>query len=145
VGEAQAAAAEQVGGDCEISLAAIYPGPTVAAFVDGPWELPSAFQAVGCELVPGPDEAPPDANGRAWLSEEQLGLLDRPTLVLLQSDAVDGESDALAAITSSAIWQTLPAVAADSVVVVDCLGYPGAQGLIRFYGEITRIVGAADD
>lgn len=145
VREAQAAAAEQVGGDCEISLAAIYPGPTVAAFVDGPWELPSAFQAVGCELVPGPDVAPPDPNGRAWLSEEQLGLLDRPTLVLLQNDAVDGEPDALAAITSSAIWQTLPAVAADGVVVVDRLGYPGAQGLIRFYGEIARIVGAADD
>jgi iron complex transport system substrate-binding protein len=145
VGAAQAAAAEQVGDGCEVSLATISPGPTVAAFVDGPWELPSAFQAVGCELIPGPDVAPPDANGRAWLSEEQLGLLDSPTLVLMQNDAVDGESDALDAIRSSAIWQTLPAVATDGVVVVDRLGYPGAQGLIRFYGEIARIVGAADD
>jgi iron complex transport system substrate-binding protein len=145
VAAAQATAAEQVGGDCRVSLATIYPGPTVAAFVDGPSELPSAFESVGCELVPGPEVAPPDGNGRAWLSEEQLGLLDGPTLVLMQNDSVDGESDALAAITSSAIWRTLPAVAADGVVVVDRLGYPGAQGLIRFYGEVARIVAATGE
>jgi hypothetical protein len=35
-------------------------------------------------------------------------------------------------------------VATDGVVVIDRLGYPGAQGLIRSYGEIARIVGASD-
>jgi ABC-type Fe3+-citrate transport system substrate-binding protein len=102
--------------------------------------LPAAFQSIGCELAPGPDTATPDANGRAWLSEEQLGLLDQPVLVLMQTDTVEGESAAITEVTSSALWQTLPAVAADGVVVIDRLGYPGARGLIRFYGEIADLL-----
>lgn len=144
VDAALAAAASAVGEDCTLSLATVYPGPTVAAFVDGPWELPTAFQEVGCTLIPGPDTAPPDANGRAFLSMEQLGLLDQPTLVLMQSETVDGETDALDTIRSSAIWQTLPAVTEGEVVVIDRLGYPGARGLIRFYDEVARIVGASE-
>ena len=143
VDRAQQAAIDQVPGGCEISLAVVYPGPTIAAFVDGPWELPSAFQAVGCELVPGPDVAAPDANGRAFLSEEQLGLLAAPTLVLMQNDTVDGETAALDQVSSGAIWQTIPAVAANHVVIIDRLGYPGAQGLIRFYGEVAGMLAAA--
>lgn len=143
VDRAQQAAIDQVPDGCEISLAVVYPGPTIAAFVDGPWELPSAFQAVGCELVPGPDVAAPDANGRAFLSEEQLGLLAAPTLVLMQNDTVDGETAALDQVSSGAIWQTIPAVAANHVVIIDRLGYPGAQGLIRFYGEVAGMLAAA--
>lgn len=143
VDRAQQAAIDQVPDGCEISLAVVYPGPTIAAFVDGPWELPSAFQAVGCELVPGPDVAAPDANGRAFLSEEQLGLLAAPTLVLMQNDTVDGETAALDQVSSGAIWQTIPAVAAGHVVIIDRLGYPGAQGLIRFYSEVAGMLAAA--
>jgi iron complex transport system substrate-binding protein len=131
-----------VGDGCTLSLAVVYPGPTVAAFVDGPTALPRAFQEVGCELVPGPDVAAPDANGRAFLSEEQLGLLAETPLVLMQNERVEGESAALDEIGDSAIWRTLPAVGADRVVVIDRLGYPGATGLIRFFEELPAIVGA---
>jgi hypothetical protein len=126
---------------CTLSLAAVYSGPTVAAFVDGSTGLARAFQDVGCTLIPGPDVTAPDANGRAFLSSEQLGLLDQPTLVLMQNDSVEGESDALDEIADDPIWQTLPAVAADRVVVIDRLGYPGAPGLIRFYGEVPGLLG----
>lgn len=134
-------AAAEVGEGCTLSLAAVYSGPAVAAFVDGSTGLARAFQDVGCTLIPGPDVTAPDANGRAFLSFEQLGLLDQPTLVLMQNDSVEGESDALDEIADDPIWQTLPAVAADRVVVIDRLGYPGAPGLIRFYGEIPGLLG----
>jgi hypothetical protein len=64
---------------------------------------------------------------------------------LAEVTAAQAESDVLAAIRLSAIWQTLPCVADDGVVIVDRLGNPGAQRLIRFYGEIAPIVGAAGD
>jgi hypothetical protein len=64
---------------------------------------------------------------------------------LAEATAVQAESDALAAIRLCAIWQTLPFVADDGVVIVDRLGNPGAQRLIQFYGEIAPIDGAAGD
>jgi ABC-type Fe3+-hydroxamate transport system substrate-binding protein len=138
--DAATAARAAVGEGCALSLATVYPGPTVAAFVDGPWQMPSAIQSAGCEIVPGPDVVEPDANGRAWLSEEQLGLLDQDVLVLMQNESVEGESNSLAEIQASALWATLPAVRSDNVVVVDRLGYPGAPGLIRFYRDLPSIV-----
>jgi iron complex transport system substrate-binding protein len=137
---AAAEAAEAVAEGCTVSLASVYPGPAVAAFVDGPSQIPTAFQTVGCEILPGPDDATPDANGRAWLSEEQYGLLDQDVLVLMQSESVEGEADALAQVESSPLWATLPAVQAGDVVVIDRLGYPGATGLARLYAELPSIV-----
>ncbi|MET0908256.1 MAG: ABC transporter substrate-binding protein [Ilumatobacteraceae bacterium] len=136
---ATADAAATVGDDCAVSLAAIYPGPSPAAFVAGPWEIPSSILSTGCVLDPGPDVAEPDNNGRVWLSLEQLGLLDAPTIVLLQSDVVEGESDAMTEITSNPLWAQLPAVQADEVVVFDRLGYPGMEGQIRFLGEFSAL------
>jgi ABC-type Fe3+-hydroxamate transport system substrate-binding protein len=138
--EAERVATEEVPEGCSLSLATIYPGPSVAAFVDGPWPIPTAIQTVGCAIVPGPDVAAPDANGRAWLSPEQLGLLDQPVLLLMQNETVEGEGDALQEIRSSPLWSALPAVQAGDVVVVDRLGYPGATGLTRFYEELPSVV-----
>lgn len=136
---AEQTARDRVGEDCTLSLAAIYPGPSVAAFVAGPWDLPSAVLAAGCELIPG-DDAGPDANGRVWLSEEQLGMLDQELLVLLQNDTVEGEAEAVAAIEDNPLWPSLPAVVADNVVTFDRLGYAGATGLIRFYDEFSALL-----
>lgn len=129
------AASAAVGDDCVVSLAAIYSGPSVAAFVAGPWEIPSSILSTGCVLDPGPDVAEPDSNGRVWLSPEQLGILDAPTIMLLQSDVVEGESDAVEEITANPLWTQLPAVQSDDVVVYDRLGYPGIEGQIRFLDE----------
>ncbi len=130
-------AAASVGDDCVLSLAAIYAGPNVAAFVAGPWEIPSSILSTGCVLDPGPDVGQPDSNGRVWLSPEQLGLLDAPTIMLLQSDVVEGESDAVAEIAAGPLWAQLPAVKADNVIVFDRLGYPGMDGQIRFLDEFS--------
>lgn len=137
---ALAQAQARVGDDCEVSLATIYSGPSVAAFVAGPWEIPSSILASGCELDPDADDAAPDGNGRAWLSLEQLGMLDSETLILLQSDTVEGEAAAIAEIQSSPLWQTLPAVQADQVVVFDRLGYPGLQGQVHFLDEFSALM-----
>lgn len=98
---AEQQARDRIGEGCALSLAAVYSGPNVAAFVAGPWELPSAIIAAGCELRPGPEQAAPDANGRAWLSLEQLGMLDQELLVLLQNETVEGESAAVEAVEDS--------------------------------------------
>jgi len=133
-------ARDRVGDGCTLSLATIYPGPSVAAFVDGPWDIPTAIKTSGCEIIPGPDVAEPDRNGRAWLSLEQLGLLDQDLLLLLQNSSVDGEDAAVAEIEANPIWQTLPAVQAGNVVVFDRLGYAGVRGLIRFYDEFSALL-----
>lgn len=137
---AEAQARDRIGEGCALSLAAIYSGPTIAAFVAGPWDLPSAILAAGCEIVPGPEQVEPDSNGRAWLSLEQLGMLDQELLVLLQNDTVEGESASVEEVESSPLWPSLPAVQAGNVVVFDRLGYPGATGTIRFLDEFSAML-----
>lgn len=137
---AEQAAATKVPDDCTVSVAAIYPGPAPAAFVDGPWDLPTAVLATGCKLDPDASVAAPDRNGRVYLSTEQLSMLDAPHIVLLQNEAVDGESAAVAAIEANALWANLPAVQAGNVTVFDRLGYPGAAGQIRFFEDFAAAV-----
>ncbi|MFT3853151.1 MAG: ABC transporter substrate-binding protein [Ilumatobacteraceae bacterium] len=137
---AETAAAAKVPDDCVISLVAIYPGPAPAVFVAGPWDIPSAVLAAGCRLVPDASVVTPDRNGRVHLSTEQLGLLDAPRIVLLQSDTVEGEDASVAEIETNPLWANLPAVQADRVTVFDRLGYPGAAGQIRFYDEFAALM-----
>lgn len=136
--EATERAAEAVPDDCRVSLAAIYSGPSPAAFVAGPWDLPTAVMATGCVLDPDASVAEPDQNGRVYLSTEQLTMLDAPTMILLQTPTVDGEDEAVAEIESSPLWSTLPAVQADRVLTFDRLGYPGARGQIRFLDDLAE-------
>ncbi len=138
---ARAEAAAALGDDCEISAATIYGGPSIAAWVDGPWELPTSLLETGCTLVPGPEGTSPDGNGRAWLSLEQLGLLEAPKILLFQTDAVDTERDSVDEIMAEPLWQQLPAVQADRVEEFDRLGYPGAAGQIRFLTDLTERLG----
>jgi iron complex transport system substrate-binding protein len=133
-------AREAVPDDCTVSLAAIYPGPSPAAFVAGPWDIPTAVLSTGCTLDPDPSVAAPDENGRVYLSMEELGILDAPMLVLLQSETVAGEQDAVDAIAANPLWSELPAVDSGNVVVLDRLGYPGATGQIRFLDDFAAIV-----
>lgn len=127
-------------GGTEVSLATIYPGPSPAAWVDGPSNVPAVLLDLGVTLVPGGDAVADARNGRAFLSLEQLGLLDAPSLVLSQSDLVEGESDAVDAIADTPLWPTLPAVAAGEVVTVDRLGYPGVEGRTRLATELTTLL-----
>jgi iron complex transport system substrate-binding protein len=119
-----------------VSVVAIYPGPSVAAFVDGPWSVPATLLAAGVTLVPSPTDAEPDRNGRAFLSMEQLGLLGAPQLVLLQNELVEGENDAVDQMTDDALWQQVPAVAGGAVTVLDRLGYWGVAGEIRMIHDL---------
>ncbi len=132
---ARATAAAELAG-LEVAVVAIYPGPSVAAFVDGPWSVPATLLAAGVTLVPSPSEAEPDRNGRAFLSMEQLGLLGAPQLVLLQNELVEGENDAVDQMTDDALWQQVPAVAAGAVTVLDRLGYWGVAGEIRMIHDL---------
>ncbi|MFV0308592.1 MAG: ABC transporter substrate-binding protein, partial [Desertimonas sp.] len=140
--EAVAAANDVVPDDCATSVAAIYAGPSVAAFVEPVWDVPRTVDALGCELVPGPGSMEPDGNGRVYLSMEQLGVLDGPQLVLMQTDTVPGEPDAVSEIEDGPLWAALPAVIDDRVAVIDRLGYAGILGEIRLVEDLADTLGA---
>ncbi|MEQ8438467.1 MAG: ABC transporter substrate-binding protein [Ilumatobacter fluminis] len=131
-----AASQGEVPDGCEVSVAAIYAGANVAVFAEPIWTAPSAVTELGCQLVPSGDEVDTDRNGRLYLSLEQLGLLSAPTMILLQTEAVDGEAESVAEIEANPLWQTLPAVQADRVTVLDRIGYPGIAGEIRLIDDL---------
>lgn len=134
---AMAVAADELDG-LEVSVAAIYGGPSVAAFVQGPWAVPATLVESGATLVPGPDEVDPDDNGRAYLSLERLDLLDAPQMLLLQSPLVEGEDEAIAEVMENPLWDSLPAVQDDAVTEMDRLGYPGIEGRIRLVDDLVE-------
>jgi iron complex transport system substrate-binding protein len=125
---------------CVVSLATVYPGPSPAAWTNDATDVPAAILAAGCELRPGADAGSPDRNGRLFLSLEQFGLLDAPLLVLLQSDIVDGEAEALAELGDNPLWSAIPAVASGQVVTLDRLAYPGVPGQIALNQDLAAVV-----
>ncbi|MDY7102828.1 MAG: ABC transporter substrate-binding protein [Actinomycetota bacterium] len=130
-----------LGPDCELSMATVYPGPSVAVWVEGRWEMQHTIIEAGCTLAPDASQTDPDDNGRAWVSDEQWGLLSATPLVLFQNENVDGEAEALATVEADPLWQQVPAVEAGEVVVFDRLGYPGAVGQVRFIDELLAELG----
>jgi iron complex transport system substrate-binding protein len=134
------AAIESNDGSCVVSVATVYPSQ-LAVWVAGPINIPQALLDLGCTLVPTPAEVDPAPNGRAYISLEQLGLLDAPTLVVMQSDEVEGETIAYRELTQGSLWQTLPAVEAGRVIEVDRLGYPGVPGQIRLFDDLGAALG----
>lgn len=125
---------------CDVSVATIYPGPSVAAWVDATTDIPRAVVDAGCRLAPTPDDGAPDQNGRLFVSLEQLTLLDAPTLLLLQSDTVDGENEAVDALADDPLWSQVPAVASGDVITLDRLGYPGVPGQLALVTDLTDLL-----
>jgi iron complex transport system substrate-binding protein len=125
--EAVAAGRGRLPEDLEVSVATVYPGPSLAVWVAGPATVPSVLDELGVTMVPGPADV--DASdGRAFISSERLDLLSAPTMLLLQSSIVDGEAAALDELSAERRWTTLPAVADDRVIELDRLAFPGIVG-----------------
>ncbi len=140
--QAIAAAATELNADGRIlSVATVYPGSTVAAWVDGPIDVPDTLLAMGFTLRPGAADVDGEEGGRLYLSNEQLGLLDADTLVALQSDLVAGEPEALDDIADDPLWSELPAVVGGNVVTIDRLGYPGIAGRRRLVDDLVAGLG----
>jgi len=137
---AQSRAAAALSG-LSVSVVAIYAGPSIAAFVDGPWAVPQELLDAGASLVPTPAEAEPDRNGRAYLSMERLDLLSAPQMLLLTSPLVEGEQEAIDEVGTNPLWASLPAVSADAVTELDRLGYPGIQGRIALIDDLIAALG----
>ena len=124
-----------------VSVATVYPGSTVAAWVDGPIDVPATLLAMGFTLRPGATDVEGEEGGRLYLSNEQLDVLDADTLVALQSDLVAGEPEALEAMADDPLWSGLPAVAGGKVVTIDRLGYPGIAGRRRLVDDLVARLG----
>jgi iron complex transport system substrate-binding protein len=125
-----------------VSVATVYPGPSVAAWVAGPIDIPDTLVALGFTLHPAAGDVTGAEGGRVYLSREQVGLLDADTLVAMQSDHVEGEAAAIAAMADDPLWADLPAVAADRVITVDRLGYPGITGRMRLVDDLVALLGS---
>ena len=136
-----AGAATLNAGGRAVSVATVYPGSTVAAWVDGPIDVPATLLAMGFTLRPGATDVEGEEGGRLYLSNEQLDVLDADTLVALQSDLVAGEPEALEAIADDPLWSGLPAVASGKVVTIDRLGYPGIAGRRRLVDDLVARLG----
>lgn len=124
-----------------VSIATIYPESSLAVWVDGPTNIPQTVLDLGFTLDPGPGDIPDAENGRAFLSIEQLGLLRGEALLMLQSAAVEGEQASFDEVLNRPLWQTLPAVQADQVTILDRLGYPGVAGRQRLVADLTTALG----
>lgn len=125
----------------EVSVGAVYVGPNLALFVDGPQTAPTMLRELGITMLPvGEDrEALKPRNGRVFLSEERTDLLSAETLILLQTESVEGEMAALAEMEANPIWGQLPAVQAGNVFMVDRLGYPGFRGQKALLRDLVAI------
>lgn len=122
--------------DLVVTIATVYPGPSLAVWTDGPTNIPQTVLDLGATLSPGAGAYPDERNGRSFLSNELIGDLRAPVLILSQSSAVEGEDDAVAELTNDSLWATLPAVIDGAVITVDRLGYPGVEGRIRLIEDL---------
>lgn len=125
-----------------LSVATVYPGPNVAAWVDGPSPIPQMLLDLGFTFSPDAQAAAPFGirSGRAFISPEKLDLFAADTLLLLQTPAVEGELEAVEKIKSSPIWQKLPAVQAGRVFTLDRIGYPGFRGAKQLLADVLKVI-----
>lgn len=122
-----------------VSIATIYPGATLAVWVDGPTSAPLLVRELGLTVRPAADLRGV-RNGRAFLSNEQITLLDGELLILLQSDTIEGETAAIATFQSQPIWNQIPAVQNGAVYTLDRLGYPGLRGQRALMADLTALI-----
>ena len=130
---------EELGaGERTASVATIYPGATdITLWLGGSADLPQALLDMGFALEPNTDMLEPTGSlNRAFISLEQVDLLAGGDLFMMQSANVEGESETLAELTATDLWQRIPAVEAGRVHIFDRLGYPGVAGRIRILDDI---------
>ena len=123
---------QSLASDLTVSVVTIYPGNTIAVWVDGPSNIPQTLIDLGVELSPNKNTYQNARNGRAYLSLEQISDLNSPFILLSQSNEVSGEYESLSEIENNPLWQNLPAVKSGNVIVINRLGYPGVEGRMEF-------------
>lgn len=138
--EVQAVAERAGAKDRLVSLVTVYPGPSVALWFDGPSPIPLLLREMGVQLRPDPTatEGLSIRNGRAFISLEQLPMVDGETIFLLTSSGVEGEDNAIADVQANPLWQQLPAVQSERVVTLDRIGYPGLRGQQALLADLLR-------
>ena len=131
---------QSLASDLTVSVVTIYPGNTIAVWVDGPSNIPQTLIDLGVELFPNKSTYQNARYGRAYLSLEQISDLNSPFILLAQSNEVSGESESLNEIESNPLWQNLPAVKSGNVVVINRLGYPGVEGRMEFIKDFREVL-----
>lgn len=135
---AEALGEELGASDRTASVATIYPGASdVTLWLGGSADLPQALLDMGFTLEPSTEAVEPTGSlNRAYISLEQVDLITGDDLFMMQSENIEGEAETLEEMTSTDLWQHIPAVVADRVHFLDRLGYPGVAGRIRILEDI---------
>ncbi|GAB4582042.1 MAG: ABC transporter substrate-binding protein [Anaerolineales bacterium] len=122
----------------EVTVATIYPGPSVALWFGGVQPGPEMLNQLGVTLLPtgAAREELDIRNGRVFISDERYDLIMGEPLILLQNSYVEGEMDAMAEMEANALWQQLPAMQSGNVITLDRLGYPGFRGQIALLADL---------
>lgn len=126
--------------DQAVSVVAVYGGPNVALFFDGPQPPPQMLHDMGVTMLPVGEERDKlrIRNGRAFISDERLDLISGEQMILLQTSSVEGEMESFAEISEDPLWQQLPAVQSDNIVVIDRIGYPGFRGQQALLADLVQ-------
>lgn len=126
-----------------VSFATVYPGGDgFALWLTGANPIVDVVLDLGAEVLPSAEGYDLDANGRAWMSLEQVSEIQGETLIMLQTFAVEaeGETEAFDEVTGTDLWQTVPAVQNDRVFIIERVGFPGEvagrRGILDAYREI---------
>lgn len=126
-----------------VSVATVYPGGDgFALWLTDQLPIVDLLIDLGLTVLPDATKFEIDANGRAWMSLEQVSEVQGHTLVMLQtfSAETDGEDGSFDEVTATELWQTIPAVQNDRVFVVERVGFPGEitgrRALLAEYREI---------
>ena len=129
---------QSLASDLKVSVVTVYPGKTIAVWVDGPSNIPQTLIDLGVELFPNKNSYPNSRYGRAYLSLEQISDLNSPIILLSQSNEVSGEYESLSEIENDPLWQNLPAVKSENVIIINRLGYPGIEGRMEFIKDFSE-------
>jgi iron complex transport system substrate-binding protein len=126
-----------------VSYATIYQESTdIAIWLTDDHQFVEVGIALGLTVEPESAGFDMDQNGRAYISLEQAALLTGETLIMMQTSGElnPDEEQSFNGVTSTPIWQTVPAVQSDRVFVLERIGFPGdvpgRRGLLEKYREI---------
>lgn len=129
-----------VGEDVTASVITIFDASYIRVYVGPGAGVPGVLVELGVTLDPDETALPPTLSAmRAEISGEQLNVLTGDHVILLQSEAFD-ESGVVEAVAEFPGWQTLPAVQAGNVHVVDRFAHPGLPGRVKAVEDLSALL-----
>lgn len=99
--------------------------------------MPHILLDLGFTLVPDTTTLTPTGSiNLVHIGIEELDILTGDDVLMLQSTAIEGESESIEHVTSTGVWQVIPTVATGRVATVDRFGHLIIPGLLTLIAEL---------